>query len=198
MLNDVELQAWDRQSGETSLWFERFQTFLQLGPTRTIEECYRRRLTVESAISGSRAPSGWSQHAQKYNWWSRATAYDDDYRERIAEADKDRRLWGREHRIEVLNKVLGGALQILEAADLPGLVDEPDRARRMLGIARAMFHDALQAHRLEMGEPTSIEQRRVVDFTADDWAEAERLSSDWSAGVTRFGDSGQDGPATDS
>ena len=66
--------TWERLPGEKSLWYDRFWTYVQIGPTRTLDECYRRRLSVESALSGTRAPSAWGDQSRKWEWAARAGA----------------------------------------------------------------------------------------------------------------------------
>ena len=180
--------TWERLPGEKSLWYDRFWTYVQIGPTRTLDECYRRRLSVESALSGTRAPSAWGEQARKWAWAARAAAYDAEYRERVDARMDDRKRWAREHRLAVIERSLGLVMAAIEAAKLDDLESEPERARRMLGPLRSLLHDLLVAHRLELGEPTAIEQRQGVDFTADDWAAAQAQLAEWNfmaAGVAK-------------
>ena len=177
---DAEItNTWDRLPGEKSLWYDRFWTYVQIGPTRTLDECYRRRLAVEPTLSGARAPSRWSDEARKWEWVARAATYDAAYRARLDERMDDRKVWAREHRLTVIERNLALVNAGIEAARLDLLVNEPERARRLLGPLRSFLHDLLVAYRLELGEPTTIEQRQGVDFTADDWASAQAQLAEW-------------------
>lgn len=171
--------SWDRLPGEKSLWYDRFWTYVQLGPTRTLDECYRRRLVAEPSLSGTRAPSSWGEQARKWEWPARAAAYDADYRERADARMDDRKTWARERRLDVIERNLALVTAAIDAAQLDKLENEPERARRLLGVLRSFLHDLLVAYRLELGEPTAIEQRQGVEFSADDFAAAQSLVKEW-------------------
>ena len=181
-----ERNPWDRLPSESSQWYDRFWTYVQLGPARrTIEECYRVRSALESGLVGQRAPGDWSRRARQWDWETRAIRYDEYYRQRLADADVDRRLWAREKRLtaieEMLNLVMAGIraakLDVADSASEDVLGTE--RARRLLGVFRAFAHDLLVAHRLELGEPTSIERKTQVEFSADDFAEAQKALAEF-------------------
>jgi len=189
-----ERQAWDRLSGEGALWYERFWTYVELGPVkRSIEACYRARQTAEPGLTAGRAPSGWSTQARKWKWEERAARHDEAYRQRLSEKDADRRFWAREQRLEYIEEMLRLVMAGIRAAKLDVSEDDDandglktERARRLLGVFRSFSHDLLVAHRLELGEPTSIEQRRQVELTADDLAEAQAMLEEWQAGLVSF------------
>ena len=186
---DTDLtNSWDRLPGEKSLWYDRFWTYVQIGPTRTLDECYRRRLSVEPALSGTRAPSAWGDQSRKWEWAARAGAYDAAYREHVNRTLEERKTWARERRLGVIERSLDLVTSAIEAARLDELEHEPERARRLLGVLRSFLHDLLVGYRLELGEPTAIEQRQGVDFTADDWAAAQAQLAEWqfmAAGVAK-------------
>ena len=180
--------TWDRLPGEKALWYDRFWTYVQIGPTRTLDECYRRRLAVEPSLSGTRAPSGWGDQSRKWEWAARASAYDAAYREHVNRTLEERKTWARESRLAVIERALSLVMAAIEAAKLDELENDPERARRLLGPLRSFLHDLLVAYRLELGEPTAIEQRQGVDFTADDWAAAQAQLAEWqfmAAGVAK-------------
>ena len=177
---DTDLtNSWDRLPGEKSLWYDRFWTYVQLGPTRTLDECYRRRLLAEPTLSGTRAPSSWGDQARKWEWSARAGAYDAAYREHVNRAMEERKTWARERRLGVIERALSLVMAAIEAARLDELEQDPERARRLLGPLRSFLHDLLVAYRLELGEPTAIEQRQGVEFSADDFAAAQALVKEW-------------------
>lgn len=187
-------ETWRRLPGEGALWYERFWTYVELGPVkRTIEACYRARRAIEAGLTADRAPSGWSAHARKWDWDERAARHDEAYRQRLSEKDADRRFWAREQRLDYIDEMLGLVMAGVRAARLNLSEDDDavnglsvERARRLLGVFRSFAHDLLVAHRLELGEPTSIEQRRQVALTADDLAEAQAMLDEWQAGLVGF------------
>ena len=64
--------AWERLPDEPMKWFVRFQAFLALGPTRTIEETWR----SEYSGPAKRPDSGWAKASKTWRWKERAEAYD--------------------------------------------------------------------------------------------------------------------------
>lgn len=167
-------QAWDKEPDESQLWYDRFITYLGLGSSRTIEETYRQRKAVEKGLTYDRPNSDWHRKARTYNWEERASAYDRDRQQKWLDQEESRRLEARETRREIIGEVLDHVYDAILIADLPNL--DRDNARRHLPTLRAMLHDILMAHRLEMGEPTEIQANTTtsVQFSADDLAEAQR------------------------
>ena len=123
-----------------------------------------------------------------WEWAARAGAYDAAYREHVNRTLEERKTWARERRLGVIERSLDLVTSAIEAAKLDELENEPERARRLLGVLRSFLHDLLVGYRLELGEPTAIEQRQGVDFTADDWAAAQAQLAEWqfmAAGVAK-------------
>jgi hypothetical protein len=168
-------KPWEMQPGEPNVWYDRFWTFLMLGAGRTIEECYRERTEQGERLKGDRATGYWYRMAREYRWEDRAVAYDKARREDLQAREEERRIQERERRRRMVSDVLEGCYTALKAANL-GAMEEAD-ARRALPTLRALFHDAIQAFRLEMGEPTSIDQVKeesALAITADDLAKAQQ------------------------
>lgn len=169
-----ELKAWDMQPGEPNVWYDRFWTYLMLGAGRTLEECYRTRGEQGEKLNGDRATGYWYRMARQYHWEDRAIAYDKNRREDLQAREEERRIQERERRRSMVSDVLEGCYAALRAANLGTMAES--EARRALPTLRALFHDAIQAFRLEMGEPTSIDQVKeesALAITADDLAKAQ-------------------------
>lgn len=169
-----ELKPWDMQPAEPNVWYDRFWTYLLLGAGRTLEECYRVRGEAGEKLNGERATGYWYRMARQYHWEDRSIAYDKNRREDLQAREEERRIQERERRRSMVSDVLEGCYAALKKANL-GAMEESD-ARRALPTLRALFHDAIQAFRLEMGEPTSIDQVKEdsgLSITADDLAKAQ-------------------------
>jgi hypothetical protein len=65
--------AWDRQPGEPSKWFRRFEKFTKLGPSRIIATIYQ---AEEKIAKGTKPTFHWYKAAEKWKWRERAEAYD--------------------------------------------------------------------------------------------------------------------------
>lgn len=70
-----EKNRWDRLDGESALWFARFDAFRLLGPSRTIEACYRAEKGRDRTCPGS-----WKTVAVRWQWRERAEAWDESQR----------------------------------------------------------------------------------------------------------------------
>ena len=168
-------KPWEMQPGEPNVWYDRFWTFLMLGAGRTIEECYRERTGQGERLKGDRATGYWYRMAREYKWEERANAYDKSRRDDLQAQEEERRIQERERRRRMVSDVLESCFTAIKSANL-GAMQESD-ARRALPTLRALFHDAIQAFRLEMGEPTSIDQVKdesALAITADDLARAQQ------------------------
>ena len=171
---ETESKAWDKLADETQTWYDRFITYLGLGPTRTIEATYRERRKTEKGLNSDRPNSDWHRRARTYNWEERAAAYDKDRQQTWLELEESVRLEARQTRRDVVGELLQHVYTALRIANLPEL-DEA-LARRHLPTLRALLADLLKAHRLEMGEPTEIQAvgSTSIQFSADELAEAQR------------------------
>lgn len=168
-------KPWDMLPGEPNLWYDRFWAYLMMGASRTVEECYRLRSEQGDRIKGDRATGYWYRMARQFNWEDRAAAYDQARRMDLQAREDERRVQERERRRIMVSEVLDGCYAAIKKANLGGM--EESEARRALPTLRALFHDAIQAYRLEMGEPTSIDQVKddsALAITADDLARAQQ------------------------
>lgn len=71
------MSEWDRQEGEPTKWYNRFERYRLMGSNRSVLATYH----GESAKSGNGrqkglTPGSWSTNADKWNWKARAEAWD--------------------------------------------------------------------------------------------------------------------------
>lgn len=84
-MSDDLSQAWERQEGEDTMWYDRFLVFLRMGPSRTmlgavhlVEEAEKSR-----EKQSSKTPGAWNDAAKEWNWQKRAEAWDDYRRKQV-------------------------------------------------------------------------------------------------------------------
>lgn len=88
----TEPAAWERQPGETNLWFDRFVRFCLLGVRRSLDQVYRDELAANGREKprtdgkARRAPGAWRQKAKAFDWLGRAEAWDKERRRRALES----------------------------------------------------------------------------------------------------------------
>lgn len=160
---------WSRLDKEPAQWFARFDVFRELGPGRTMEECYRRSVAEgKSKPSKTKRPHvSWYEASERWNWKARAEAWDAHVKaERDALLDSERRTrWDQDRR-----KAQESRRQVVQALD--GLLrkiiqskanDMNERELKDLATAaRAIFQES----RLEFGEATTISENRVSGVLA--------------------------------
>jgi hypothetical protein len=70
------MQPWEQQAGEPGPAFAAFQSFLQLGPTRSYNEAYRTHQAQRGHQTVAVAPGNWRLWAKTWRWIDRAKAFD--------------------------------------------------------------------------------------------------------------------------
>ena len=71
MTDDTSPKILTPAARRTPVWYDRFHTYLTLGPTRTLESAFRVRANSNGSPSGTV-----SKQAAKWRWKERAIAYD--------------------------------------------------------------------------------------------------------------------------
>lgn len=173
--------AWERQTGEPSLWYERFEEFRRLGADRTLAEAYRRRSALEG-LRGREPSFRWYRAAQRWAWRERAQAWDRSVREELRAQEAELCKRAHERRLDMIDTVTRIAFQCLRRADLEGMDKEEARAR--LPAVRLLFRDGINELRKELGMPERSEgdDERIAPFTADELLAAQRELGDWQGG----------------
>ena len=143
MTDDSSPKSWHQQPDEPPDWFNRFHTYLTLGPSRTLTAAYR-----EWAKSKGSPSSTASQQYNKWNWKERALAYDQANREEKAAFEAARAAEARERRIRKNNKILEAVAAALDTADLENLSTE--EARALLPSLRLLYATTAELQRREL------------------------------------------------
>ena len=88
---DQQGKPYHQLPDEPDRWYQRFRTFCDLGPSRSLDRCYRVFIAQRDGLPGLPAPGtvrasgSWVEKARGYNWRSRAAAWDDHQRQRKLE-----------------------------------------------------------------------------------------------------------------
>ena len=116
-------KPYDQLPGEPDRWYQHFRQFCDLGPSRSLDRCYRQSLEHRGdlpagpASAALRAPGSWKRKAAEFDWFERAAAWDADRRQR-----------NRQRFEETLNLFSKAAQEALEylIGTMRGEVLEPD------------------------------------------------------------------------
>ncbi len=166
-------QPWEQMEGEPDLWYGRFQVYLELGPTRTVQEAFRK---LDNAGEGTTKKPGqnWSWYSKQMRWRERAHAWDAHQRDLLALSERNLRLGLRRRRIEVMEDTLETIRAALESANIAEADQEV--ARAWLPQLRVFLRDMLVAERQEFehGEYEQGDPAHAVAITADELRAAQR------------------------
>jgi len=107
---DSERKSWDRQPGEKTLWFHRFEAYRSQGPGRALLPVYRFLLNRPKA---TKAPGSWKVISDRWEWKKRAAAWDDAESQLAREAEAEARKKNREMRLKLLDAYRGKVTQAM-------------------------------------------------------------------------------------
>lgn len=179
------MNAWDRQEGETTLFFERFERYRMLGSGRSVDAAWRAEKNKKVGTASSR----WHIEARKWHWQARATAWDDHQRSLMRKVEADtlserRKAWIAQAQA-IQGVATGSLLKIQEALNDP---DSPSQLspRDVL----AWIAEGTKLELLARGEPTEIHENQNRDLTIEEMSDrdlAKRLTelrSQSAGGIT--------------
>jgi hypothetical protein len=166
-------KPWDQVPGEPDRWFARFQLYLELGVTRT--------LNATAAAAGRQergaplvASSEWSHSARRWHWRIRAHAWDVHQRELLALSERNTRLALHSRRVERMEDYIDAVCEVLDAANMTAADEQ--LAREWLPQMRLFLRDLLVAERqeFERGDYERDDPDSGLVITADDLRAAQR------------------------
>lgn len=99
---------WDKQEGENPMWYSRFNTYLSLGPERTVKKA------METLNLNTGASRYWQQKCAEDRWVERAGMYDESVSVEIRSATEVERREMHLRHAEQATKALDMATQIIE------------------------------------------------------------------------------------
>lgn len=113
-----ELDPWEMQPGEKSLWYDRFLLYLNMGPKRTKQGAFNQWRNLNGKPPRGDLPADWYRHHIDDRWAERAAAWDRDQRSRMLERWQEEREKDRKQRIALLQALRGKAAQAIPGLDL--------------------------------------------------------------------------------
>lgn len=176
------IDPWAQWPGEGDLWFTRFNYYLTLGANRSVDGAYKVAVDKDG-LNGERANPTWRKKAKEWFWAERAALHDAQERDRLVTLEDQRRFQAREKRRSIIDRLLLEVVEALQLAHLPTMGE--DIAREHLPTLRMLLRDLLQADRMEMGEPTTIEAMAEIRPFSD--AEMQAASSGVNAWLANGG-----------
>jgi hypothetical protein len=79
-----EQQQWERRPGEPNLWYDRFVTYLRMGPSRSLLGAVHLEEAQKSPKKSSfSVPGAWKDAVERWGWKERAEAYDEYRRKQV-------------------------------------------------------------------------------------------------------------------
>lgn len=139
-----EPKPWEPQPGEPARWYDRFHSYMMLGPRRTIDKAYQ----VVTGKRGARAPSHWWKKVKQWNWRNRALELDklgwDELHQEQEQYARERR----SRRIRMIQEIQDQSFVAITNAELDKA--EPDEARDLIAALRNLFFDGVRQERIEL------------------------------------------------
>jgi len=152
-------QPWSRLKGESTRSYAYFNEYLKLGPQRTLEKV-RLKVTESDQFSNPPTESNLKNFSSKWDWVSRAEAYDDyiiekDRKEfeKIAIEKKKKRLERADKRYEWNHKVAEEAMKDLKlkVTSKAYVLSETAKGDKIY----------MESDRLDLGEATEITDSNI-------------------------------------
>jgi len=155
---------WERMTDESTKAYLAFNTYLQLGPDRSVDAAYRLAMN-EPAGSSKRASGRWTKWANTYGWVARAAAWDEfvaaEARRGLLKTAEENQI----HRVRQLTNTMNLGMAILGKADINSL--SPNDARKLLPTALRAIEMASESLREEFGVDARPTTNRELSVHAD-------------------------------
>jgi len=113
VIEDGEIHPWGRMNGEPHKWFVRFNNFRLMGPSRSILACYNGEKVGRGGKKGHHVTSSWQTQSDSWKWRERAEAWDLWQISQKDEAEKAKIKSIRDKELELVQKIVEKAEQML-------------------------------------------------------------------------------------
>lgn len=145
--------------------YDRFTTYLLLGPNRTILKAWRHHAaTTGYPIKGRTTPGAWTRASSQYEWVARAEHWDAAELASAHHVVHRRVNTTRTQNLQSIHHLVADVVNAIHASDLQELSRQ--EARALLPVLRPLLRDLLQAQRLELNklEHTLHSDPDIVNF----------------------------------
>ena len=156
-------KQWERMPDESTKAYAAFNTYLQLGPNRSLDEAYC--AATEKPQGSTRVSGQWRDWSSQFRWFARATAWDSHIAEAERNSIQDQAEDNARERVKALRGVLGQGIQIISRARLETL--STSEARQLLPQAIKAIELATDGLREEFGTPSRPTTERSLQITGD-------------------------------
>ena len=154
----ISIKAWDKQKDEKDYWYERFNTYRALGPSRSLRKAFIAQLVkdkgqdyVDYRLTNSEygltsAPKTWRNAFNRYHWQDRATAFDAHQHELDMQVETAERDQCRQLRKQALHDLLTASTKALSQIDLSeaNLAQASAAIKTAVRELRTEYHDDTQ------------------------------------------------------
>lgn len=151
------MSEWNKQKGESSLWYGRFEAYRMLGPGRSLLGTYNNDLAEKGVERRNSIPSSWQKACERFRWKVRAESWDAHERKKEREEDEEIRQRVRASRKKLIEDGLQQMADALWTLDLKeakmgevvkGIKVLSDQSRLEFGdntVATPISHKILEA-----------------------------------------------------
>jgi hypothetical protein len=170
-------EPWDRQPGEPTRWFARFERYRMAGSGRSLLGAVNAEQADKGGQKRTKVSGAWDQAFARWRWRQRAEAWDDQQRDKARETHA-------QEIAEMNNRHIreSQALQAKAIARLNSLTEGDLTATE---VVRFLI-EATKLERTARGEPETIEERRLtgkgggaMSFSLEDALAAEKELETW-------------------
>lgn len=154
-------KIWERQKGESTANYQLFHEFLKIGPKRSIPQLIE-KVTESDQFNNTPSRSTLNNRSSDWDWFNRATAYDDYIREKERIELEELAYERRKKRLE--QNALEEDLIHLEIMDVLKIKDKgfkPSQKAYSVKFFSDAKRNASESQRLDFGEPTTIEESKT-------------------------------------
>lgn len=83
-MSDEQQEVWERMEDEPNLWYDRFVSYLQMGPSRSLLGAANlEKVRIGQEKSDTSASGAWREASKQWDWKKRAEAYDEYRRKQV-------------------------------------------------------------------------------------------------------------------
>ena len=174
MTDDSSPKPWQQLPDEPPQWYDRFEIYLRLGPSRTLAAAYR----IWAGSQGRPSKTA-RERAEEWRWQERAIAWDKANRKEKAALEAARSAESRERNLRLNSKIFEAISAVFETADLTNLTKE--EARDILPSLRGYLRTASELQRRELQTPLDNDQLDASDGWPDLDPVAEKILDSYVA-----------------
>lgn len=172
------LLTWQRREDESFMWYNRFKTYLNLGPKRSLRAAVQAsidgnelqivpRSTEKQAltiVTSDEVPGSWKSASSQFQWVARASAWDNWVKDRIVEKTINETLEGLAFSLHRITALQGMATKIQTMLNHPDNNFTPEQMIGLLTRLQVIIRDIREEARIFNREDVRKTLRRKADI----------------------------------